>query len=170
MTGNCFFTNWEKILLNLIGNGALFWPLRHRKKIPVAGPWKHRKTHQTTLNHFKTTPNLILNTSRLNKIHFLYLKGLPRKSSCKIQQRKAPRLRIKHWTSGTEVNHSTPAPVSVTQLLNFHMQTTYQISTYTVGKQTLCKPSFAHTTVTSQKILMVQIKPKFRKFVVPFAL
>ena len=29
-----FSTNWEKILLNLIGNGALFWPLRHPKKIP----------------------------------------------------------------------------------------------------------------------------------------
>ena len=29
-----FSTNWEKVLLNLIGNGALFRPLRHPKKIP----------------------------------------------------------------------------------------------------------------------------------------
>ena len=30
-----FSTNWEKIHLNLIGNGALFRPLRHPKKIPA---------------------------------------------------------------------------------------------------------------------------------------
>ena len=46
---------------------------------------------------------------------------------------------------------------------------TYTVGTYTVGKQTLCKLSFAHLTVTSQRILAVQTKPKFRKFVVPLA-
>ena len=39
----------------------------------------------------------------------------------------------------------------------------------TVGKQTPCKLSFAHITVTSQRILTVQTKAKFRKFVVSFA-
>ena len=41
----------------------------------------------------------------------------------------------------------------------------------TVGKQTPRKlhVSFAHITVTSQRILTVRTKPKFGKFVVSFA-
>ena len=34
--------------------------------------------------------------------------------TCSRPQRKAPRLRIEPGTSGTEVNHSTPAPVRST--------------------------------------------------------
>ena len=41
---------------------------------------------------------------------------------------------------------------------------------YTVVKQTWCKLSFAHTTVTSHSILTVEAKLTFGKIVVPFAL
>ena len=37
-------------------------------------------------------------------------------------------------------------------------------------KQAPCKHSFAHTMMMSQGILKIQTKPKFQKFVVPFAL
>ena len=39
----------------------------------------------------------------------------------------------------------------------------------TVGQQTPCKLSFAHKTVTSQRILIVRTKRKFGKCVVSFA-
>ena len=45
----------------------------------------------------------------------------------------------------------------------------FAYSTVTVGKQTPCKLSFAHTTVTSQTILTVRAKPKFGKILVLFA-
>ena len=49
-------TNWEKIFLNLIGNAALFGPLRHPKKIPkscLSVCIDRRVKHANYGNHIK---------------------------------------------------------------------------------------------------------------------
>ena len=40
-----FSSNWEKSHPNCIGNGALFRPLRHPKKIPGCEPWSRADRH-----------------------------------------------------------------------------------------------------------------------------
>ena len=59
-----FSSNWEKCHLNCIGNGALFRPLRHPKKIPEYSDADQPVHHRMQMKLLKSSQNVTFEPPR----------------------------------------------------------------------------------------------------------